>query len=533
MMPLSYSHGMDALALYRKYRPQTFDHLVGQEAIRQTLLNALKNGIVSHAYLFSGPRGTGKTTAARLIAKALLCAEKLPTGEPCDHCAFCTEIKENRLIDLVEIDAASNGGVDEIRDLKEKISFAPTRGQKKVYIIDEVHMLSKGAFNALLKTLEEPPTHTHFILATTELHKVPETILSRCQRFDFHRIEQAVLVERLRFIADQEKIAVDDDALGVIADAAHGGLRDGITTLEQLSGQEKITIATVHHHLGMSGNQAIEKMFALLSAKNAPQALLALHDLYNQGHDLPEFLRGLVHTARDKMIAAIQENDHKKVQTLLHMIGHLQDAHDQLKNAVIPQLPVEVAIVKISIERADTDHQPKDGGSFAQKISEVAGKIFGEHKAPATATKVPTVPTVTPSAPPLNTMQEKRTYPRFVIENIHEYWPRVLEQIKTPSIRRSLQECRVVEVKNNTAVLQFTSAFHREKIDNPQQRHHLALAMHAVFGIPVNIECTHATIDLGKTLSPAAALEEAIPTADPELLEGEHLAQAAEKLFYT
>lgn len=519
---------MENLALYRKYRPQTFDHLVGQEAIRQTLLNALKNGIVSHAYLFSGPRGTGKTTTARLIAKALLCEKKLPTGEPCDTCALCTEIKENRLIDLIEIDAASNGGVDEIRDLKEKINFAPTRANRKVYIIDEVHMLSKGAFNALLKTLEEPPSHTHFILATTELHKVPETILSRCQRFDFHRIEQSVLVERLRFIADQEKIGVDDDAIAVMAAAANGGMRDAITILEQLSGQEKITAQIVSHHLGMSGDQAIAKMFAFCTAKEAANALVALHNLYTEGHDLSEFVRAFVHFVRDKMIAAVHSNDPKQVQLLLHMIGHLQDAHDQLKNAVIPQLPVEVAIVKICMGSADLDHQPKDA-SFAQKISEVAGKIFGEHK---NATVKPSAPVAEPVKNAPLDAQEKRTYPRFVLENMNEYWPRVLEQIKIPSLRRSLQEGRVTDLKNNTVTLQFSSEFHHAKVDTAQQRHSLALAMQAVFGIPVNVLCEKGTIEFGKKIAPTVMVEEMAPTTDPELLEGDRLAHAAEQLFY-
>ena len=219
---------MAYVALYRKWRPQGFDALVGQEAVRTALTNALETGRIAHAYLFAGPRGTGKTSTAKILAKAVNC-EHGPTPNPCNECQNCVRINDGTSMDVFEIDAASNRGIDEIRDLREKVAFAPVSGRYKVYIIDEVHMLTTEAFNALLKTLEEPPPHVIFILATTEPHKIPATIHSRCQRFDFRRVTDADIVKRLREVADGSGIAADDDALQLIAVQADGGMRDALS----------------------------------------------------------------------------------------------------------------------------------------------------------------------------------------------------------------------------------------------------------------------------------------------------------------
>ena len=243
---------MEEISLYRKYRPHNFDNLVGQDHIKTTLVNALKNGHVSHAYLFTGPRGTGKTSTARLIAKALNCTDLHDDFEPCNKCEFCTDINDGRLIDLIEIDAASNRGIDEVRDLKEKINFAPSRAKYKIYIIDEAHMMTKEAFNALLKTLEEPPAHAYFILATTEVHKIPETIISRCQRFDFRRIGTKALMTRLSYICQKEEIKAQDSALEVISKYVDGGLRDAIGLVEQLTADKKLLLEHVQEILGVS-----------------------------------------------------------------------------------------------------------------------------------------------------------------------------------------------------------------------------------------------------------------------------------------
>ena len=264
---------MANLALYRKYRPYNFKNLVGQDSIKNALINAIKAGNPAHAYLFCGPRGTGKTTTARLIAKSLNCEALIDGHEPCNKCQLCEAINEGALIDLIEIDAASNRGIDEIRDLKEKINFAPSRAKMKVYIIDEVHMMTKEAFNALLKTLEEPPSYVYFILATTEVHKIPETIISRCQRFDFKRIDDKALMTRLSFIAQLEDIKAEDKAIEAISRHVEGSLRDAIQLLEQLTVDQKLTFEYVSDILGVTDFETLDKLFESLLINNTESAL--------------------------------------------------------------------------------------------------------------------------------------------------------------------------------------------------------------------------------------------------------------------
>src|SRR5512146_1276218 len=251
---------MSYLVLARKYRPQSFGEMSGQEHVVRTLSNALKTGQLAHAFLFTGPRGVGKTTCARLVAKCLDC-EKGPTATPCGVCAPCVEIAEGRCVDVVEIDAASNNGVDNVRDIVEAVKYRPARDRFKVFVIDEVHMLSAGAFNALLKTLEEPPPHVVFVLATTDVHKVPETILSRCQRFDFRRLTLPQIVEQLRKVAEAEKLRVSDPALALVARAAEGGMRDALSMLDQVRAAcgDTADDAAVAQALGAIDAGAIER----------------------------------------------------------------------------------------------------------------------------------------------------------------------------------------------------------------------------------------------------------------------------------
>src|SRR5512147_628117 len=245
-------------ALYRKYRPKEWDQVVGQDHVVTTLRNAIAADRVAHAYLFAGSRGTGKTTLARLLAKAVNCTNPDPTKRPCNECDHCKAVNENRFMDMIEIDAASNNGVDDVRDLREKINFSPSQGKYKVYVIDEVHMLSGGAFNALLKTLEEPPPHAIFVLATTEIHKIPATVLSRCQRHEFRRVPIDEIVKNLKEIAAFENIQADEEALTLIARQSAGGMRDAQSLLDQLSSTgTKITLALAQQVLGTATSQTV------------------------------------------------------------------------------------------------------------------------------------------------------------------------------------------------------------------------------------------------------------------------------------
>lgn len=289
---------MAYVALYRQWRPQDFDALVGQKAVKTTLKNALASGKIAHAYLFSGPRGTGKTSMARILAKALNC-EHGPTAEPCGQCGNCQRIVQGTSLDVIEIDAASNTSVDNIRDLREQVAFTPAESRYKVYIIDEVHMLSTGAFNALLKTLEEPPAHAVFILATTDPQKVPATIQSRCQRFEFRRVTVDEIAEHLAMVAAGSGIEADADALRLIAIQAEGGMRDALSLLDQCGVMAKrVTVATVREVLGIVGREALHELTGAIGRRQLPQALATLNLLLEQGKDVKQVLTELIEYLR-------------------------------------------------------------------------------------------------------------------------------------------------------------------------------------------------------------------------------------------
>ncbi|WP_225048125.1 DNA polymerase III subunit gamma/tau [Lacticaseibacillus kribbianus] len=356
---------MSYQALYRVWRPQTFADVIGQTAITTTLKNALVTGQTSHAYLFCGPRGTGKTSVAKILAKALNC-EHLQDGEPDNTCEMCLAINNGSLTDVIEIDAASNNGVDEIRDIRDKAKYAPTLGRVKVYIIDEVHMLSTGAFNALLKTLEEPPAHVVFILATTEPQKIPATIISRTQRFDFRRITADDIVGRMAYILDDKGITYDQAALGIIAKAAEGGMRDALSILDQVLsfGQNHVT---VENALDVTGGVAVTQLGAYLTAVakgESAQALEAIEQLLASGKDAGRLLDDLIGYLRDLLVfqqapslvgetSALQDSHFKDLAQALapaklyHMINVLNETQGQLRLTNHPTLYLEVATVRL------------------------------------------------------------------------------------------------------------------------------------------------------------------------------------------
>ncbi|WEV70500.1 DNA polymerase III subunit gamma/tau [Lactobacillus sp. ESL0785] len=348
-------------ALYRKWRPRTFDSVVGQEDITNTLKNAIKRGTVSHAFLFAGPRGTGKTSCAKIFAKALNCTN-LQDGEPCNECANCLAADKGVMPDIMEIDAASNNGVDEIREIRDKVKYAPTQGKYKVYIIDEVHMLSMGAFNALLKTLEEPPEHVVFILATTELQKVPATIISRTQRYNFKRIAQVDLEQRMKYILDQEQIKYDDKALAVIAQVADGGMRDALSILDQLLSYEKETV-NYEDALQITGFAAKEKIEAILLAlleRDASKALTLAQTELQNGASSKNILDELIDMATNALMIVkadgvnqsnfLSSDFIKKIanvpaQRYFHLIAAANTALNDLRYTNQQQIPLEVFLV--------------------------------------------------------------------------------------------------------------------------------------------------------------------------------------------
>ncbi|MCD6285345.1 MAG: DNA polymerase III subunit gamma/tau [Anaerolineae bacterium] len=359
-------------ALYRKWRPQTFDDVVGQEHIVQTLRYALQTGHIHHAYLLAGPRGTGKTTTARLIAKAVNCLA--PEDErPCNRCEICTAINAGRLMDLIEIDAASNTGVDNIRDLLEKVGFLPTQATYKVYVVDEVHMLSTAAFNALLKTLEEPPEHVIFVLATTEPHKIPETILSRCQRFQFRRIPLEALVGRLDVIAKAESVDAEPQALEIIARAATGSMRDAISLFDQMAANGTITADYVRTMLGAERREVVQDLLRAWIDKDLTAGLQIINGAIDGGADprqlarqTADFLRGLLlmrlgagHTWSDPTedererlagLASRIDPDH-----LVKAIRLFSEVASKQRTGWQPQLPLELAFVEAALQSPQND----------------------------------------------------------------------------------------------------------------------------------------------------------------------------------
>lgn len=362
---------MAYVALYRKWRPGTFSELVGQEHISRTLSNAILSGRIGHAYLFSGPRGTGKTSTAKIFAKALNC-DKGPTPEPCNVCEHCKKINDGTSMDVFEIDAASNRGIDEIRDLRETVKFAPVDGRYKVYIIDEVHMLTTEAFNALLKTLEEPPTHVVFILATTEAHKVPATIQSRCQRYDFKRITVEEIVERLRFVAEETKIPVDDEALHMIAVQADGGMRDALSILDQCAAlsDSGVTAEQVQQLLGLVGREWVQQLTDSLAKKDAAGILKLIDELLRDGKDLKQLLAEIAMHLRGLMIyQAAGRSDEAELykepeqvlaaqaelftqEQIMDMIQHLHAAINEVKWSPQPRITVEAVLLSFCRDSA-------------------------------------------------------------------------------------------------------------------------------------------------------------------------------------
>lgn len=409
--------------LYRKYRPRVFADVYGQDHVTSTLKNEIKEGRISHAYLFTGSRGTGKTTCAKILAKAVNCPNAVD-GEPCNACEICKGLDSGTIYDVVEIDAASNNGVDNIRDLREEVNYTPTRGKYRVYIIDEVHMLSTGAFNALLKTLEEPPAHVIFILATTEVHKLPATILSRCQRFDFKRIQPETMAVRLQQVAGLEGMELAPDAATLIARIADGALRDGLSILDQCAGRSKqITAQLVSEVAGLAGREALYRLSDAVLARDSSAAVEELAQLHENSYDMERLCVEMINHFRNFMMVKTvkksreliicTDDEYKHIEesagqfTLAQILRGLdlfQSTLVKIKGGATPRIEMEMAFVRLCEPKLETDSD-----AINQRLSALERAVQNGVPAapvktvqsPAPASRpAPAQPTVPPTSQP-------------------------------------------------------------------------------------------------------------------------------------
>lgn len=409
--------------LYRKYRPRVFADVYGQDHVTSTLKNEIKEGRISHAYLFTGSRGTGKTTCAKILAKAVNCPNAVD-GEPCNACEICKGLDSGTIYDVVEIDAASNNGVDNIRDLREEVNYTPTRGKYRVYIIDEVHMLSTGAFNALLKTLEEPPAHVIFILATTEVHKLPATILSRCQRFDFKRIQPETMAVRLQQVAGLEGMELAPDAATLIARIADGALRDGLSILDQCAGRSKqITAQLVSEVAGLAGREALYRLSDAVLTRDSSAAVEELAQLHENSYDMERLCVEMINHFRNFMMVKTvkksreliicTDDEYKHIEEsagqfnlaqILRGLDLFQSTLVKIKGGATPRIEMEMAFIRLCEPKLETDPD-----AFNQRLSALERAV--QNGVPATSVKAvqspapaarpaPVQPTVPPTSQP-------------------------------------------------------------------------------------------------------------------------------------
>ena len=503
-------------ALYRKWRPRLWEEVVGQDHIVQTLKNAISANRVGHAYLFSGPRGTGKTTTARLLAKAMNCTGGSETGKPCDVCPNCLAVNEGSFLDLIEIDAATNTSVEDVRDLRDKINFAPNLGQYKIYIIDEVHMFSNSAFNAILKTLEEPPPHAIFILATTELHKIPATILSRCQRYEFRRIPVATIVDLLRKKADEEGFKVATDVLTLIARQATGSMRDAISLLDQLSSTNNtITLDLALSVLGTATNTAIMNIVDCMITCETGKGIDQLQSALDGGTEARQLARQMVDYLRNMLLAKngntslvdttleIRETIARQAHMMnsIHLIAAIERfniaASDTRRSGWQPGLGFELALAETIEEMSEKSHIEKPVANA--KIQAPTGNK--PDNIPPATTQTKTAPTTKPDQSatqinkPVKELKEESPVQTPAVGSefttIANNWRKIGETVRkfNPATQALLNSCKPSSLKDGVLYLSFAIDLLKSKMEGNDHLENTRRAVQAVTGLDYPIRC--------------------------------------------
>jgi len=519
-------------ALYRRYRSQTFAEVIGQEPVTRTLKNAIASGQVAHAYLLAGSRGIGKTSIARIIAKAVNCT-KAKDGDPCDTCESCVAIREGRFLDLIEIDAASNRGIDEMRDLREKVRFAPSMGQYKVYVIDEAHQLTNEAFNALLKTLEEPPAHVIFVLATTEAQRIPATIVSRTQRFDLRRIPHQKMVQQLAAIAKNENWQVEPAALEAISRHAQGSLRDAESILDQVAtfAEGKVRVADVDELLGATDWEETGKLFDAIADNDAAKAVGLVRALVDDGRDLRLFVRRamdhmralvlvrasdtLPETATESVAAVLRKQAPRFTLDRLAKIAHrLIEAEQQLRTGEGTPLPLELALLDLTTESASPAPAAKQAAPQAAPAKAAAPAPTPSRVAPSQTPRSQAVVDLAERraqqpVPPAPAAGKGATSPGVTLQRVRSAWEQLLERARENSIAKAAQlvKAEPVAIEGGTIVLAFSDEFARQMWDG--RRPELERDLGELVGTAMRVRCVK---------QPAAAATNTQPaTEDPML----------------
>jgi len=539
-----------------RYRPQTFADIIGQEHVSRTLQNAVASGRVVHAYLFAGPRGTGKTSTARVLAKALLC-DKGPTPEPCGECSLCRAITDGRALDVIEIDAASNRGIEQIRELREKVRYSPAEARAKVYILDEVHMLTPEAFNALLKTLEEPPGHAYFVLATTELHRVPPTIISRCQLFEFHLIGEARIEAALQAIAGSEGVQADPEALQEIARAARGSLRDAESIFDQAVAYAggRITVDLAREVLGVTPRDAVVDLLKAMAENDLSSTLSRLDELVASGKDLPQLLQDIMLAVRDMLRASLgvgtseeweeladpaRDIGSERLAETLRLLG---EAERRLRDATQQQVSLELSLAQIAQTWAQPSAREKARAMVTQPRQAPTGPAPRRLETPAAAQprrsatveaasdkpskaesepEPASAPKAAPStlAPAASSSASQGPSP-VSADELAARWEEVhlqLKRMRRVAVWALLQEAKPVSLEGDIVTIQFDPKwkFHSERLGGPY-RADVEQALSRVLGRPVQVRCLLGDVLTTPTPAPASQAskpkQEALPTA--------------------